>query len=118
MNFIGKNEEVFKYMNIKKLYIINSELNNINIFEEEHKLYIELLFTLSPRNEAMKIRFSTILEYSFYYKENYSFYNVERCKFFKNGDIFYISLDPYDEKTEINERDQDFILCKEIEGWQ
>jgi hypothetical protein len=117
MNTIGKNEGLFNYMSINKLYILDSFLFRIDIFEENDAPTIELHFKLSPNNELLKVRFMGVLEYGFYYKSNYSFYVVERCKFFKKGDVFYVSLDPYDEMEEFNENDQDFILCNEIEGY-
>lgn len=115
MNIIGKNEQLFNYMSLKNIYLISSVLKRIEIFEDEYILCIELHFKI--REYIFKIKFINILEYSFYYREDHNFYNVENCKFFKKGEVFYISLDPYDEKEEINSNDQDFILCKEIEGF-
>ena len=117
MNTIGRNEELFDYMSLNKLYLTSSVLLKIDIFEERRTPSIELHFKLSIGGGLLKIRFTNVMEYSFYYKMGYSFYNVERCKFFKKGDSFYISLDPYDEWANIDENDQDFILCSAIEGY-
>ena len=76
-----------------------------------------MCFRLSRDARVLKIKFTQVLEYCFYYEKSRSFYNVERCKFFKKGELFYISLDPVNEVEEIDERDQDIIMCKQIEGY-
>jgi hypothetical protein len=117
MNSVGKNEGLIDYMASKKLYLLSGVLNRVVIFEEQGMPCIELYFTLIAKKDRLKIRFNNISEYSFYYRDDCYFYNIERCKFFKNRDTFYLSLDPYDDKEEINDNDQDFILCREIEGF-
>ena len=116
MNIVGKNEKLLEYLSSSNFYILSSIISRIDIFAEAQKPTIDLYFR-SNHDQVFKIRFTDILEYGFYHKEGYYFYNVERYKFFKKGDSFYISLDPADEYEVIQENDQDFILCREILGW-
>jgi len=117
MSTIGKNDELLKYLSLHKLYILDSELFKIDIFEKGNTPSIELYFKLSNKSKLLKVKFTNVKEYSFYYRSDHYFYNVERCKFFKKDDLFYLSVDPYNEAEEINDEDQDFILCNEIEGY-
>jgi hypothetical protein len=117
MNAIGKNEELLKNIVLKKLYLISSTLLDVKIFTEDYKVVIELGFKLLSGGEIMRIKFVDVSEYLFYYRNNYGFYDVATCKFFKKDDLYYLSLDPYDETLEMHPEDQDFILCKEIEGF-
>ncbi len=116
MNVVGKNEELLEYLSSKNFHILSSVLSRIDIFADSFKLTIDLHFKLE-HDHALKIRFTDILEYGFYHNKSCYFYNVERCKFFKKGDTFYISLDPADEFEVIQENDQDFILCRDVEGY-
>ena len=116
MNTIGKNEELFNYLSIKKLYILDSLLSKTEIYESQFITCVDLHFKLIRNNYLLKIKCSNVIEYSFYYRIHKPIY-VERYKFFKKDDLFYLCLDPYNEGEEINENDQDFILCKEVEGY-
>jgi len=116
MNTIGKNEDLFTYMSIKKLYILDSILLRMEICDYENGPFAELDFELTHGNCLFKLKCSNIVAYSFYFRIHKPVY-TEKCKFFKKDELFYLCLDPYDELAEINENDQDFILCKEIEGF-
>jgi len=116
MNTIGKNGELLNQMSLKKLYILDSILKKIKIYESQYITCVDLLFELTHSNNLLKIKCSNIVEYSFYYRIHKPIY-VERCKLFKIDDLFYVCLDPYNEADDINENDQDFILCNEIEGY-
>lgn len=116
MNAIGKNDELLNYMSINKLYILDSILLKTEIYESENIAFVDLHFKLNRNNDLLKIKCSNVVEYSLYYKTHKPIY-VERYKLFKKDDLFYVCLDPYDEGGEINENDQDFILCNDIEGY-
>jgi len=116
MDTLLKDDDLFYYLQSKKIYLVSSSLLKINIFQEEDCLFIELHFKINPSGKLLKIKFIDIIEYSFYYKNNFYFYNVAYCKFFKKGNTVYISLDPFDEEETIHKNDQDFILCKNVVG--
>ena len=97
--------------------ILDATINELKIYTDKKSLVIELYMKLSyPQGIDLKLNFCGIKEYSFYWDENYIFYNVESYKFFKANNLFYISLDPDGEENIISPNDQDFILCEKIEG--
>jgi len=118
-------EEVYKNQELLKLvrgtyYIHDSAVSRFDIYQQNDELLIDVYFNSWDRklkiNRLLKIHFSGIIKYQFLYSSDYSFYDVERYKFFEAETGFYISLDPYDELEVISENDEDVILCKTIEG--
>jgi hypothetical protein len=101
-------------------YLFDASVTRFDIYLEVYQLYIDVYFILAdPRFKAkkqLKIHFRDIIRYQFLYCNNYYFYNVESCKFFKSDDGYHMSLDPFDESEKISEEDEDIILCKNIEG--
>lgn len=83
--------------------------------DEKGELQINLTFT-NFRHESdfnrIQILFQDIEAFSFYYKKNYTFYNVENYKLLKIDGKIYLSLDP-DETIPIRSIDDaDFIFSK------
>ena len=117
MELIGKDEELIDAFS-KRLNILSGQLQKVSIYSSNYILCIDLDITLQyPEEKNCVLRFIDIQEYSFYHNSDHYFYNIERFKFFKNGDFFYISLDPYDEGSNVDENDQDFIVCRGVEGY-
>lgn len=114
---LGHNNELINSLSGKQS-LTSSIMFKLEISNEPGELVIEMCFELpySKNNNLLKLRFSGIEEYSFYYNSEYIFYNVEICKFFLVDEKVYISLDPEDETEVISENDQDFILCSKVEG--
>jgi hypothetical protein len=117
MEFIGKNELVINAFS-KELTILDGLLEKVSIYEVDYVLYIDVYIKLAhSKGKTCMLKFIDVQEYSFYHKSNYSFGNIEVYKFLKNGDLYYISLDPYDDSLNCDEKDQDFIFSRTIEGY-
>lgn len=117
MKYLNRNNELIELL-YDKLSLTSSKVDRINILKEDAVLNIEIdfeLFTL--KDNFIRLKFIDILEYSFYYNSDYIFYNVETVKLINTERGIYLSLDPYDEDGSISSNDQDYILCKEIEGF-
>lgn len=95
--------------------LTSSTLYKIDIYLENKSLLLDLYFEF-PSMERIRLRFSEIKEYSFYYNSAYVFYNAEIVKFFKSDESFYISLDPVDESENISPDDNDYILSSKVES--
>ncbi|MGN6395783.1 MAG: hypothetical protein ACTHMI_09475 [Mucilaginibacter sp.] len=82
-------------------------------------LVIEAEFELLyDPGSVLRLRFTEIKEYSFYWNSRFSFYNVETYKLIKKENLFYVSFDPEDETLlDISGNDQDFILFGGFEGY-
>ncbi|WP_343672465.1 hypothetical protein [Chitinophaga sp.] len=119
MQLIESNENLVNKLSAE-LSILDSRLFKLDIFEDANEgLVIDIYLNLS-RSKAqreIKIRFLEIEEYSFFYSKSHYFYYVERFKLFKNNEGYYISLDPFNEENEIHFKDQDYVLCKSIQGY-
>ena len=102
----------------EKFNLLDSIVSKILIFlDNNNDLTIDIYLKLSyPKNMNLQLKFHGIKEYSFYWNDNYIFYNIERFKFHKEKNLFYISLDPDGEDEVISSSDQDYILCETIEG--
>ncbi|MDB5137084.1 MAG: hypothetical protein JWP37_3687 [Mucilaginibacter sp.] len=67
-------------------------------------------------DRELKLQFQNITEYCLYHNYDHHFYCITNYKFFKGDKGFYISFDPYEEISDIQPEDNDFIISKEIEG--
>ncbi|OKS88336.1 hypothetical protein [Mucilaginibacter polytrichastri] len=121
MEYINKNEDLIEQSVTEKFYPLNAIVIRFDIYQQDHRLYIDVYFSLPyhrfQSEKILKLSFIDVIEYSFYWNAADYFYNVERCKFFKSGKGYYMSLDPANESEELTEEDQDIILSKELEGY-
>ncbi len=118
MNVIAKNEDVISKLTGNET-LLDGEVKGLSIFLEDDDLVITVDVKIRRKKskfKSIKIKFLEVEEYSFYYVASIFFYNIERVKLFslERGN-FYLSLDPYDDKQEMDERDQDFIISKRLE---
>jgi len=97
--------------------ILDASVYEARIYLNKKHLIMDFCMKLSyPQNMYLKLSFLGIKEYSFYWNENHTFYNIESYKLFKTNNLYYISFDPDGEEDVISQNDQDFILCESIEG--
>lgn len=117
MELISSNEKLIDVLS-SQFTILSGSLEKVCIYQNDLVLCIDLYINLqySDRNNCV-LKFIDVKEYAFYHNSDTIFYNIERFKLFKSEDLYYISLDPYDEGPNINENDQDFILSGAIEGY-
>lgn len=119
MEFLGKNEGLLKRL-IDKLTLLDGRIQSITFYNDKNGLLVitillEILYY--KEKSQIKLVLNDIIEYSFYYQSQYSFYNIEWYKLRKVDDYFYLSLDPSDTTDERSYDDQDFIACGNIEGY-
>lgn len=118
MRYIGKNNQLLDYFNDNHIHFTDGTAIKIDITLVDitiPKVEVSLFF-MTIDCQKIQLKFSEILEYSFYHSRNYGF-EIEYCKFFNLNNEFYISMDPNDYSNAINENDQDFILAKTVEGY-
>lgn len=118
MNFLGKNDKLLDIL-INEAYLPNSEIIGIKIYLKDTNLVIEVDVKLSTKREGfIKLSFSGVKEFAFNYMSNHIFYNIETYKLLKQGTLFYISFDPFDnDLSKLSPEDNDVILCESIEGY-
>lgn len=115
---IGKQEEIVNKFQ-GEFTLLSSSLDSINIYRRDHVLCIDVKLQLAYKKGENNIllRFVDVLEYSFFYRSNRFFYNVEIFKFFKAENIFYVSFDPVNEDENMSDEDQDYIKATSVEGF-
>ncbi|TFF37462.1 hypothetical protein [Mucilaginibacter psychrotolerans] len=120
MERIYRDEEVLE-LSQGTYFIHDAIVTRFDINQEDHRLQIEVYFTSIDSKwwpeTKLKLRFIDIIEYGFYWNASYSFYYVERYKFFRNEKGFYMSLCPTDENGSPSDDDGDVIISKSIEGY-
>lgn len=84
MTYFNSDLELIK--NLSGSYsLISSVVQKINIYcnnQDEVEIEITIKLTNSSERKILLLRFVDIIEYSFYYNNNYNFYNIEKIKFF------------------------------------
>jgi hypothetical protein len=116
MKIIGKNNQVIELLSNNES-LLSSKLMKIEIYYSNNQLFIDLTIELlySKKFKKIILRFEGVSEYSFFYTSDRFFYNIERYVLLKDKDLFYLSLDPFDEHTTIrNIEDNDFILSQNV----
>ena len=96
--------------------LLDVTILEIKIYEREFKKVVSFKIQMRPKSlyEVIAIEFDDVREYSFCSEIGYSNY-VESYKFIKlsNG-LYYISLDPFNEQQETNDKDQDIVLSSSV----
>lgn len=99
--------------------LISTKIDEINLRKDElGELKIQMVITgFSGKSNYSKINllFSDIIEFKFYYNNNYHFYNVENYKLLHIADQIYISFDPDKATHERSKNDLDLIFAKKLE---
>ena len=116
MNEIGKNLDLLSKLTGENC-LLDTKIETISIFEMNFCLIAEITLKMRKRSffDKILLRLIGVKEYSFYYRSDRIFYNVERCKLLlSDEDFFYLCTDPFDDTNEISEHDQDYIFAKEI----
>jgi hypothetical protein len=118
MHLLAENHAVLSLV-ASKGSLLNASLESLLIKREVQGLVIEL--TLQLRHAAaipkLLLRFEQVSAYAFSYSTEVSFYNVESYKFLPVEKGYYLSLDPYDETQEVDEKDNDFIIAAGIKAY-
>jgi hypothetical protein len=118
MRSIGENIELLEYL--KHSPLLNNQLASMMLYiNEENALVIEIVFNLiGDENEKhLRLKFTDVVEYMFYYKSDYTHYTVRRLKFLWEDECFYLSIDPEDELPKVSHTDQDVVRAKRVEGY-
>ena len=115
MKLVAENDLVLSYLS-GSLSLLSGQLMEMRVYLKQQLLTIDLDVRLiyAEGNSLHKLRFTDVVEYSFYHNSDYIFYNIAIFKFLKIGGLFYLSLDPENESNNRSENDQDFILSKSV----
>jgi len=99
------------------MYLTSSKILAINISENNQVLEIHVLFNiLYPTDKIIRLVFTGVTEFALWHQdESASLPYVVNYKLFKleNGRI-YLCLDPYDNENVVNEKDNAFLIAKDI----
>lgn len=109
MKKIGSNQELFEYFDKHKLWILDSSVMELKVLRVGYYINVEILFKLKRSQKLLKLKFERVEEYNFNCAQYSFLQEVAFCKFFIEGDIVYLSLDPYDEEVVIDQRDNDCV---------
>lgn len=112
-----RNEELLLFL-VGEYSLFNAKITRLDIHNEVDVLDIDVYIKIvySKGEKSLKLIFNGVSEFSIFYTSDYYFYNIESYKLFKSKKGFYVSFDPFDTSNEISPDDQDYILCKNIEG--
>jgi hypothetical protein len=99
--------------------LLNASLESVLLQYEEDGLVIELALLLRHSASVSKLLlcFEQVSAYAFAYSMEVSFYNVVSYKLLPVETGYYLSLDPYDETQEVDERDNDCIVATRIKAY-
>jgi hypothetical protein len=114
-----KNESLIDVL-IKENYIRDARIYKFELYENQvESVSIDIYIKLINKKgySELKLTFTNVVEYSFYYKSDRYFYYIETFKLLKFSDGFYASFDPIDESKIINDEDQDYIKAMSVEGY-
>ena len=89
---------------------------HISLFEGNLAVAIDFGLLYSKDQKNFRIRLIDVIEYAFYHKNGYDFYNVVNLKFFAIGELYYLSLDPDESVKGRSDSDNDFVLCKKLQA--
>lgn len=79
-------------------------------------LDLVLLARPSAEHRNVRLKFVGVVEFGFYYRSDYGFYDVENVKFLMAEDgSFYLSIDPDMEQSGCSKSDQDFVKAMSVE---
>lgn len=119
MHPIGKNLDLLSHLNTN-FSLLNNQLESMLLYiDEENGLVIEIVFSLTgeDKEKHLRLKFTDVTEYMFYYKSDYTHYTVRRLKFLFEEDSFYFCIDPEDELPKVSHTDKDIIHAKNVEGF-
>lgn len=113
MQLLAKNQDAIRLATSSET-LLNSTVEGFAIHSESDGLVIEVTFWLqhSKQVDRLLLRFKPVTAYGFAYSDTVAFYNVESFKFLCVADSYYLSLDPFDENEQADERDNDTIWAK------
>ncbi|WP_342084780.1 hypothetical protein [Dyadobacter sp. OTU695] len=117
MNIVAEGKDAIDFFSDDES-LVSGELNRISVYRENDRLLLDLEITLlySKKFKNVVLRFTDVIEYSFYYKNHHAFYYIENYKFFADAEQIYISLDPADGPEHgIDFDDNDFVIAKNLE---
>ena len=113
-----ENDDVLRFFVADKT-LVSASVNELRVFEISESLSVDVDVTLlySKKEKKYRIRFEDVVEYEFYHHNNRYFYYIVNLKFFKEGNFYYISLDPDDSINTRSEDDNNFILSSKIQAF-
>jgi hypothetical protein len=119
MHLLAENQDVLRLM-ASSATLLNSIMEGFAIRYESDGLVAEVVFRLQ-RSEQVKgllLRFKPVTAYKFAFSQEAAFYHVESFKFLQVANGYYLSLDPFDESYQADERDNDTIRAEGVQAYQ
>ena len=118
MNSIEKSTHIVNSVLIGNDSLYSTYLENIVMSVDDGFLEIIMSF----KNFSRKSKFNSIdlvlenvTKFSLDYELGFSFQNIETYKLLKNGDSFYLSLDPDDSDEDYLETDKNIFFFKSLD---
>lgn len=101
--------------------LLDGKIKEIQIKEHfgSPQVCIHLVMRKSSAYHDVMLIFSKNCNFTFFNGQDQSFYNIERYKFFKIKDMYYISFDPYDEYSKIpSDQDNDIVISEYVVAYE
>ena len=120
MELISSNQQLISCF-IAENSLLDAVIEKIEIFQNDSSVNINIWLVMRPSSDFNKVllQFVDCKEYGFSYSDNYFFYNVELVKLFQTKDgLFYVSFDPFDKLEIISDKDQDFVLARNVHAYR
>lgn len=98
--------------------LLHSRLKGINVFNKNDQITIDLSIDLlySKYEHQMSLRFIDVSDYSLNENNWTNFPSIEKYKFYKNYNGFYISLNPEVSFADSIGADRDYIRSKQVKA--
>jgi hypothetical protein len=109
-------EEVLQFLKGENS-LLDGEISSIKIVKGDHGVNVSLDVSMRKSSQLNKIilDFIDCEEYSFSYAKGHYFYCIESVKFFKNdNEMYYLSLDPFEEGEQESSEDMDVIIARSV----
>jgi hypothetical protein len=119
MKFIGNDSDIINYL-VNDLTLLNSTIKSFKKHVFDGLPTISILFELAYTEADVMLTFKDVFTNGFTGNPAAEPYQIDSCKFYHIGSKIYFSADP-DESEDgydgISEDDNDFILCRSVEGY-
>ncbi|MCX5493376.1 hypothetical protein OSH11_01530 [Kaistia dalseonensis] len=117
MSILKRNSEAVIFLSGENS-LLDASVTSINCSRDDDQVTVSIKALARPNAtfKTLTLDFMRVIEYGFYYRNDYNFGTVERFKFLEiDRDKYYISLDPDEAIFGKSNKDQDFILSHSVQ---
>lgn len=102
-------------LSVEDIHLRDSDIEAINIYKKEYQLHIDITFKFMFKGVSyLKLKCIDVVNFDLLWNSQYSFYDVSHYKLLIDSNMFYLSLDPYEETAPFSEEDSWTVVCKQM----